>query len=188
MTLQRVGVYCGSRNGSRPEYAQAARELGTTLAERGLELVYGGARRGLMGVLADAALAGGGKVIGVIPLFMTGVEIVHRGLTDLRVVATMHERKILMFELADAFIALPGGFGTLEEFCEVITWSQLGLHRKPHGLLNVAGYYDDFLKLLVHGAAEGFVHGDPRQIILDDTLPARLLDRLAQASPARGAK
>jgi uncharacterized protein (TIGR00730 family) len=182
MTIQRVCVYCGSSSGSRPEYAQAARDTGTILAQRGLELVYGGACRGLMGILADAALACGGKVTGVIPQALVGMEVAHRGLTDLRVVATMHERKALMVELADAFIALPGGFGTLEEFCEVATWAQLGLHKKPHGLLNVAGYYDSLLKLLRHSVAEGFIRSEHHQMILTDTVPGRLLDRLAQTN------
>jgi len=182
MTLKRVCVYCGSSSGSRPEYAQAARDTGTMLAQRGLELVYGGAGRGLMGILADAALASGGKVTGVIPHALVKMEVAHRSLTDLRVVATIHERKAMMVELADAFIALPGGFGTLEEFCEVATWAQLGLHRKPHGLLNVAGYYDPLLAFLRHSVAEGFIRSEHHQMILSDTDPGHLLDRMADTN------
>lgn len=181
MPLKRVCVYCGSRHGSRPAYDQAARELGTTLARRGIELVYGGGRVGLMGTLANAVLAAGGSVIGVIPKALVSREIAHLELRDLRVVGSMHERKALMAELADAFIALPGGFGTLEELFEVLTWSQLGLHRKPHGLLNVEGFYDRLLSFLDHGVAEDFISLKLRKAILVETDAEQLLEALAKA-------
>ena len=183
MTLKRICIYCGSNSGSLPAYAEAARELGTMLAQRGLGLVYGGGSVGLMGIVADAVLAAGGDVIGVIPEMLAKKEIAHFGLSDLRIVSTMHERKALMVDLADAFIALPGGFGTLEEFCEVLTWAQLGLHRKPHGLLNVTGFYDSLLAFLDHAVAQSFIRPDHRALILTEKDPARLLDMLAQAHP-----
>jgi len=181
--FKRVCVYCGSNGGSRPAYARAARDLGTLLARHGLELVYGGGRVGLMGTLADAVLAAGGHVIGVIPESLVAREVGHLGLSDLRVVGSMHERKALMVELADAFIALPGGFGTLEEFCEVLTWAQLGLHRKPHGLLNIEGFYDPLLSFFDHAAAEHFIRPIHRELVITETDPERLLDLLARAQP-----
>ena len=183
MTLQRLCVYCGSHAGSRPAYLEAARATGTALARRGVELVYGGGRIGLMGAVADAALAAGGNVIGVIPKALVTREIAHLDLKDLRVVATMHERKALMAELADAFVALPGGFGTLEEFCEVLTWAQLGLHRKPCGLLNTDGFYDSLLAFLDHAAAEQFIRAQHRRMLVVENDPERLLDLLANARP-----
>lgn len=183
MTTKRICVYCGSNAGARPVYAEAARELGSELALRGIGLVYGGGRVGLMGIVADAVLTGGGEVIGVIPKALATKEVAHHGLTDLRVVASMHERKALMVELADAFIALPGGFGTLEEFCEVLTWAQLGIHRKPHGLLNVAEFYAPLLKFFDHAVAEKFVRGVHRELIITASEPAELLDLLAKAHP-----
>src|ERR671932_40439 len=145
--MRRLCVYAGSNAGARPEYARAAEELARELVARGIGLVYGGGRVGLMGVLADTVLAGGGEAIGVIPQALVDREVGHQGLTELRVVGSMHERKALMAELADAFVALPGGYGTWEEFFEIVTWVQLGLHPKPCGLLNVAGYYDPLLAL-----------------------------------------
>jgi uncharacterized protein (TIGR00730 family) len=183
MTLKRVCVYCGSNSGTNPIYAKAARELGTLLAERGLGLVYGGGRVGLMGVIADAVLATGGNVIGVIPEMLVKMEVAHQGLADLRVVASMHERKALMVDLADAFIALPGGFGTLEEFSEVLTWAQLGLHRKPHGLLNVAGFYDPLLAFFDHAVAANFIRQAHCELVISENDPARLLDLMAAAHP-----
>ena len=180
---QRICVYCGSNSGSLPDYAQAARDLGAELARRGLTLVYGGGRVGLMGIIADAALSGGGEVIGVIPKALATKEVAHHGLSDLRVVGSMHERKALMVELADAFIALPGGFGTLEEFCEVLTWAQLGLHRKPHGLLNVAGFYDPLLAFFDHAVEKNFIRQIHRELIITESNPTRLLDLLAKAHP-----
>lgn len=181
--MQRICVFCGSSIGARPVYAEAARQVGALLARRGLGLVYGGGSVGLMGVLADAALSAGGEVIGVIPEFLFKREIEHRGATEMRVVGSMHERKALMADLADGFIALPGGYGTLDEFCEIITWAQLGLHRKPVGLLNVAGYFDSFLAFLDHTTAEGFVQPNYRALVLDDADAARLLDRLHTYQP-----
>jgi len=181
--MRQVCVFCGSQEGIRPEYAQAARELGRVLVGRGLGLVYGGGGIGLMRVLADAVMDLGGRAIGVIPQAMVEKELAHHGLTELRVVASMHQRKALMADLADAFVALPGGYGTLEEFCEVLTWSQLGLHGKPCGLLNVLGYYDALLELLEHAAAEGFVGPACRTLVQVHHEPGRLLDLMAAYCP-----
>jgi uncharacterized protein (TIGR00730 family) len=179
-SARRICVFCGSSTGCRPIYADAARVLGQLLAQRGIGLVYGGGRLGLMGVLADAVLASGGEVIGVIPQAMVQQERGHTGLTELRVVSSMHERKATMSELAAAFVALPGGFGTLEEFCEVLTWTQLGLHRKPCGILNVCGYFDALLKLFDHAVEERFLRPEHRQLVLADEDAASLVDRLWQ--------
>ncbi len=187
--LERVCVFCGSNPGRRPEYLQAAREMGRVLVERGLGLVYGGGNVGLMGAVADTMLAAGGEAVGVIPEALMAREVGHTGLTQLHVVKTMHERKAMMADLCDGFVALPGGFGTFEEFCEVLTWSQLGIHPKPCGLLNVAGYYDTLLALFDHATAEGFVPARHRSLVLEDTSPAGLLDRLAAFTPpAPGSK
>jgi len=180
VNLKRVCVYCGSNSGSLPAFAGAARELGAALARRGLGLVYGGGCVGLMGLVADAVVGQGGEVIGVIPEVLAKREIAHFGLKDLRVVATIHERKALMAELADAFIALPGGFGTMEEFCEVLTWAQLGLHHKPLGLLNVAGFYDPLMAFFDHAVERNFIRPAHRQLVHAETTPDRLLDLLAQ--------
>lgn len=177
--MRSICVFCGSNLGASPTYAEAAAHLGRTLAGRGLSVVYGGGHVGLMGVVADAALAAGGRVIGVIPEALEAKELAHGGLTELRVVSSMHERKALMSELADAFIALPGGIGTLEEWFEVWTWSQLGIQRKPCGLLNVAGYYDHLLAFLDHVTAERFLSADHRAMVLVDDEAGRLLDRIA---------
>jgi len=181
--MKRVCVFTGSSGGARPEYRDAADALGRLLAERGIGVVYGGARVGLMGTLADAALAAGGEVVGVIPAALVAKEVAHSGLTDLRVVESMHERKALMSDLADAFIAMPGGWGTLEEFFEVLTWAQLGLHRKPCGLLNVHGYFDRLLSFLAHTVAEGFVRPEYTAMIALAATPEELLDRLASSTP-----
>ncbi len=159
--------------------------VASLLVERGIELVYGGGNLGLMGVLADTVLARGGRVIGVIPSFMIPKEVAHRGLTELRVVDSMHERKAMMSDLSDGFVALPGGFGTFEEFCEVVTWSQLGLQSKPCGLLNVESYYGPLLELFDHAAAEGFLRKENRRLVLDESDPVRLLDKMTnfQAQP-----
>jgi len=183
MALRRVCVFCGSSTGHRPEYRQAAQRLGDELIARGADLVYGGGRVGLMGVLADRVLAGGGHVIGVIPEALVSREVAHASLPDLRVVSSMHERKALMAELADAFVALPGGFGTFEEFCEVVTWTQLGLHRKRCGLLNVGGFYDGLLALFDRAVADGFIKPDSRAIVMVKDDPAALLDALAAPAP-----
>jgi uncharacterized protein (TIGR00730 family) len=186
--LRRICVFCGSNPGRRPEYAGAAREMGRVLVERGLGLVYGGGKVGLMGIVADTVLAGGGEAVGVIPEALMAREVGHLGLTALHVVATMHERKALMADLADGFVALPGGFGTFEEFCEVLTWSQLGFHPKPCGLLNVAGYYDPLLALFDHAVEEGFVPPHHRALVIEETDPARLLDRFAAFRPPSTSK
>jgi hypothetical protein len=167
----------------RPAYTAAAQELGREMARRGIGLVFGGGAVGLMGVIADAVLAAGGHAIGVIPHAMVVRELAHTGLPDLRVVNSMHERKALMASLADAFIAMPGGFGTFEEFCEVVTWTQLGVHRKTCGLLNVGGYYDPFIALIDRGVEEGFVKDSYRRIVIARTAPAELIDALASAPP-----
>jgi uncharacterized protein (TIGR00730 family) len=177
--LRRICIYAGSSPGARPEYAAAARELGTQLARAGLVVVYGGGNVGLMGVLADAAIAAGGEVIGVITHGLADKELAHGGATEMHRVGTMHERKWRMAELSDAFLALPGGFGTLEEFFEALTWLQLGLHRKPVGLLNVAGFYDPLLAVLAQMEAERFVRPEHRALVLVESDPASLLTRLA---------
>jgi uncharacterized protein (TIGR00730 family) len=186
--LNSLCVFCGSNSGASPAYAEAAARLGRTLAARGLNLVYGGGRVGLMGVVADAALAAGGRVTGVIPEALATRELAHAALSDLRVVGSMHERKALMSELSDGFIALPGGIGTLEEWFEVWTWSQLGFQPKPCGLLNVAGYYDHLLAFLDHMTAERFLTDIHRGMAVVDDDPERLLDRLAAWQPPRARK
>ena len=178
--LARIAVFCGSSTGARPEYREAARGLGAALARRQVGLVYGGGSIGLMGVLADAALAAGGEVIGVIPQAMVDDELAHDGLTELRVVHSMHERKATMEELSSGFIAMPGGFGTFEEFCEVITWGQLGVHAKPCGLLNVKGYYDHLLALFDHAVAEQLLQKRNRSIVLTESEPEALLDAMSR--------
>lgn len=185
--MKRVCVFCGSSHGHDPRYRRAAEDLGRRLAERGLGLVFGGGSVGLMGALADATLAAGGNAIGVIPHGLAAREIAHRGLSELRVVSSMHERKAHMARLADAFIALPGGFGTLEELFEIVTWAQLGIHRKPIGLLNVAGYYDALIALLDQAVAEGFVSRENHGLVVVEQEPDALLDRLAthQGPPVR---
>jgi uncharacterized protein (TIGR00730 family) len=183
--VQSVCVFCGSSLGSREAYADAARALGQEMVSRGLRLVYGGAHVGLMGVLADTVLSLGGQVIGVIPRGLETRELAHTGLSELHVTESMHERKALMGEFADGFIALPGGLGTLEEFAEVLTWSQLGLQRKPCGLLDVEGFYDSLLACFDHMLDQGFVSAGQRELVLADTDPARLLDTLAAWSPLR---
>ena len=188
MKFQKICVFCGSNLGIRPVYRTAAEQLASLLVRRGIDLVYGGGNVGLMGVLADTVLASGGKVTGVIPESLMAREVGHLGLTELRVVSSMHERKAVMSDLSDAFIALPGGFGTLEEFCEVVTWSQLGIHEKPCGLLNVDGHYDPLLRLFDDAVREGFLHPDNRALVLDDDAPERLLEKMAQFTPTRTAK
>jgi len=186
--MKRVCVFCGSNKGSRPIYLEAAQNLGRIFAARGIDLVYGGACVGLMGAMADAALAQGGHVIGVIPESLVAKEVAHKGLLDLRIVKSMHERKALMAELSDAFIALPGGFGTYEEFCEVLTWGQLGLHKKPCGILDVAGFYDPLLAQLDHAVKEGFVRPIHRELVLVESDLEKLLTRLESFQPPAVAK
>jgi uncharacterized protein (TIGR00730 family) len=181
--VTRVCVFCGSAAGRHAEYASAARALAGELARRGIGLVYGGGSVGLMGVVADAMLAGGGEVIGVIPRGLATQELLHTGLTELRLVRSMHERKATMAELADAFVALPGGLGTLEETLEVLTWAQLGIQRKPVALLNVRGYWDALLALFAHAVREGFVQRRYLDLLLTAATPAELLDGVAAWRP-----
>jgi uncharacterized protein (TIGR00730 family) len=182
--MKRVCVFCGSATGLREEYRNSAQELARALSGRGIALVYGGGNVGLMGILADAMLHAGGAVIGVIPRALVAREVAHRGVTELRVVDTMHQRKAMMNDLSDAFIALPGGFGTLEEFFEILTWSQLGMHDKPCGLLNVSGYFDRLLSMLDHAVEERFVRPPHRQLVIAETDADAMLRRLS-ASLAR---
>ena len=183
--MKRVCVYCGSNAGRRSDYAEAAKNLARALVNRRIDLVYGGASVGVMGVLANTVLAEGGHVIGIIPQGLVDREVAHPGLSDLRVVASMHERKTLMAELSDGFIALPGGLGTLEELFEALTWAQLGLHQKPCGLLNVRHYYRSLIDFLDHAVAEQLLEGVYRAMLLVEEQPERLLERFAcyQAPP-----
>jgi uncharacterized protein (TIGR00730 family) len=176
--LKSICVYCGSNLGARSSYLQAAQKLGIEMAKRGITLVYGGGNVGLMGAIADSVLTAGGKVIGVIPQALVEKEIAHTQLSDLRIVGSMHERKSLMAELADAFIALPGGLGTLEEFCEVATWTQLGFHRKACGLLNIEGFYDGLLAFVDRAVEEKFIRSEHRAIIISGENPVELIDKL----------
>jgi hypothetical protein len=176
--MRRICVYCGSSPGRSPNYREVARALGHELAGRGLGLVYGGAGIGVMGAVADAALARGGEVVGVIPRSMALKEVAHGGLTELIVVDSMHERKAQMADLSDGFVALPGGWGTLEEIFEMLTWAQLGIHRKPCGLLNVGGYFDHLFAFLETAFSERFVRDQFRPMLIMEEHPARLLDRL----------
>ncbi len=184
--MKNICVFCGSSNGRRPAFARAARQFGAALAEEGLGLVYGGGSIGLMGVVADAALAGGSPVVGVIPRALARREIAHHGLTRLEVVPSMHARKARMARLSDAFVALPGGIGTLEELFEVLTWGYLGIHAKPVGLLDVGGYWQPLVRLLDHAVDEGFLRPAHRKLVVIDRSPARLLLRLSRhkAPPA----
>ncbi len=181
--MRRICVFCGASPGARPEYAQATTELARLLTSEGIGVVYGGGGVGLMGVLADAVLAEGGEIIGVIPRALLDREIAHRDVADMRVVASMHERKALMAELADAFIALPGGLGTMEELFEVYTWAQLGLHRKPCALLNVEGYYDGVASFLSHAVEERFLREEHRDMLMVESQPGPLIERLRGFEP-----
>ena len=171
-------VFCGANFGRRPAYRLAAEQIGSLLAQRGITLVYGGGNVGLMGALADAALAASGRVVGVIPRALAEKEIAHNGLSEMHVVGSMHERKALMADLADGFLSLPGGFGTWDEFCEALTWSQLGLQKKACAFLNVEGYYDALLALTTRAAEDGFIRSEHRELLLVDHDAERLLDRL----------
>jgi uncharacterized protein (TIGR00730 family) len=183
--MKRLCVFCASSLGSRPEYRAAAAELGAELARRRVGLVFGGGKVGLMGVLADAVLAAGGEAVGVIPEHLMAREIGHTGLSKLHVVQSMHERKALMADLSDAFVALPGGFGTMEEFCEVLTWSQLGLHVKPCGILNVLEYYSPLLEMFDRAVKERFLKPEHRALVLSSESPAELVEALQQWRPVR---
>ena len=181
--MSRLCVFCGSSAGGRPGYADVARRLGAELVARGIGLVYGGGKVGLMGVLADAVLTQGGEAIGIIPEPLVARELAHRGLTELRIVGSMHERKATMAALADGFIALPGGFGSLEETFEILTWAQLGIHAKPVGVLNVEGYWDGLRQLVGQAVAEGFVRPEYAELLMFAETPAALLDRFAAWRP-----
>ncbi|HYC00155.1 MAG TPA: TIGR00730 family Rossman fold protein [Candidatus Limnocylindrales bacterium] len=184
--LRSVCVFCGSSFGVRPQYKQAAEALARELARSGIALVYGGGNIGLMGVVADAALAAGVHVTGVIPQALADSELAHYGVSDLRVVESMHARKALMADLSDGFIAMPGGIGTFEEWFEILTWNQLGIHRKPCGLLDVEGYYQDLLRLLDRAQSEGFYKAKHRRAVLIAEEPAALLDLMRTYEPAAG--
>jgi len=188
MNIRRICVFCGSNLGTNPAYQKAASALARILVARRIEIVYGAGNVGLMGALADSVLAARGTVIGVIPESLVAREVAHQGLTKLHIVQSMHERKALMSDLSDGFIALPGGFGTLEEFCEVLTWSQLGIQAKPCGLLNVAGYYDPLLELFDCFVSEGFLPAHNRKLVLADCEPERLLEQMARFQPPAGDK
>ena len=180
-SVSSICVFCGSRPGTNPAYALAARHMGQVLAARGIRLVYGGGRVGLMGVLADAALAAGGRVVGVIPEALLRLEVGHRALTELHVVPNMHARKRMMAELSDAFVALPGGIGTFEELFEVWTWRQLGYHGSPLGLLDVDGYYQGLLQFMGRTVGDGFLDPTHLGLLMVDTDSARLVERIAEA-------
>ena len=177
--MRRICVFAGSNVGVRSEYSEAARALGKELVKRGLGLVYGGASVGLMGVIANTVLAEGGEAIGVLPRGLFIRELPHKGLTELHEVGSMHERKALMADLADGFISLPGGFGTFDELFEIITWAQLGLHRKPVGVLNAAGYFEPLLALIEHSSREGFIPAAHMSLLMSEDDPTLLLDRFA---------
>lgn len=181
--MRSICVFCGSSSGSDPTYMKAATSLGALVAREGLRLVYGGASVGLMGAVADAALAAGGEVTGVLPRNLFLKEVAHQGLEDLRIVESMHERKALMASLSDGFIAMPGGFGTFEEFFEILTWSQLGLHGKPMGLLNIRDYYSSLLALADHGVREGFIREEHRGLILSESSCEDLLVKMRAFVP-----
>jgi len=186
--MKRICVFCGSNAGARSEYAEAARALATVLAERKLGIVYGGGNVGLMGVIADAVLERGGHVTGVIPDALVSQEVAHRGLSELRVVQSMHERKAVMADLSDGFIAMPGGIGTMEEFFEVLSWAQLGLHNKPCGLLNIGEYYDHLIRFMNHAVDQEFLKPKHRALLIVEEEPSRLLDRFKPIITANGAK
>jgi len=181
--MKRIAVYCGSCMGNRAEYRRAAEELGHLMVSRNIGLVYGGGSIGLMGAIAQTVLDDGGEAIGVIPRFLENEEIVHRHLTELHLVDTMHQRKMKMAELADGFIALPGGFGTLEEWFEMLTWAQIGHHRKPIALLNVSGYFDPLLEMIRRGCEECFIPSECHDMVIHDSDPSRLLDRMNSFRP-----
>lgn len=181
--MQRICVFCGSSPGVKQEYAVGARELGLVLAKQSIDLVYGGGHVGLMGIVADAALSAGAKAIGVIPRCLADKEVAHQGLTELKVVQTMHERKAQMAELSDGFIAMPGGFGTLEELFEVITWAQLGIHKKPFGLFNVAGYFDKLIEFMDFQVEQGFVPERHRDMIIVSDEAEQLVELLSGFQP-----
>ena len=186
--MKRLCVYCGSSSGANPDYALAARQLARAMVNKKIDLVYGGASVGIMGEIADTVLEEGGKVIGIIPKGLFVKEVAHTGITELREVNSMHERKSLMAELSDGFIALPGGFGTIEEILEIITWSQLGMHQKPCGLLNVCNYYDKLIEFFDHAVSEHFIKKIHRSIVLMEECPETLLDKFEAYKPTVNVK
>ena len=186
--MKRVCVFCGSSSGKRPMFAEAADQLAEALVRRELQVVYGGAKVGLMGVVADAVLRRGGKVIGVIPRMLMKKEVVHEDLTELHVVSSMHERKAKMAELADGFVSLPGGLGTWEETLEMLTWAQLGIHNKPCALLNVGDFFTPLVQLFERGRAEGFVRAEHLELLLVDDAPDSLLARMEAYEPPKQSK
>ena len=186
--IRRLAIFCGSNPGARPEYKAVTRSFGNALCERGIEVVYGGSSVGLMAVLADTMLEAGGGITGVILRMLVDREVANTALSDLRIVESMHERKSLMAELADGFVALPGGIGTLEEFFEIWTWAQLGMHEKPCGLLNVAGYFDPLLSFLDRAVDEGFVRQVHREMVIVESDPEALIDKFGEYDPPRVVK
>jgi uncharacterized protein (TIGR00730 family) len=181
--VKRICVYAGSNAGTRPEYAESARRLASVLVGRGIDIIFGGGNVGLMKIVADTAMAEGGEVVGVIPDSLMAREVGHHAVTELRIVESMHDRKAMMADLSDGFVALPGGFGTIEEIIEIATWAQLGLHAKPFGLLNVAGYYDGLVGFFDHAASEGFLHPKHRRMLLVADAPESLLDAFEHWKP-----
>lgn len=181
--MKRICVFCGSNSGLNPVFSEAAEKVGEFFARENIELVYGGGRVGLMGKIADTVLANGGRVIGAIPESLATKEIAHQGLTELHIVNTMHERKALMAELADGFIAMPGGFGTFEEFCEIITWAQLGIHSKPCALLNINGFYDSLIDLFDHSTAQNFIRPEHRGLVLVESEIGKLYRLMKDFKP-----
>jgi uncharacterized protein (TIGR00730 family) len=177
--MRRLCVFCGSAPGSQPEYLEAARELGQAMAANKIELVYGGGRVGLMGAVADAVMASGGKVFGIIPERLAAQEIAHNGLTELKIVKSMHERKAIMAEMSDGFVAMPGGFGTIEEYCEVLTWSQLGFQKKACGLLNTLGFFDNLIRLFDDMTSKGFVMPVHRELVLVSQDPKDIINQVS---------
>ncbi len=184
--MKSICIYCGSSDKMRPEYLEAARQMGAVVAQRGLQLWYGAGSTGLMGAVADGALRAGGEVIGVIPEFFNTPQLAHFRLTHLEVVESMHQRKQRLAEQADAFVALPGGYGTFEEFFEILTWSQIGLHHKPVGLLNSMNYFDPLLRMVEHARREGFIYDEHRALFTHATEPVELLDALMNYEPPQG--
>lgn len=183
LRFRNLCVFCGSSGGRDPVYTQTASRVGRLLAERGIGVVYGGGRIGMMGAVAEAALGAGGRVLGIIPELLMRKEVAFEGLTELRVVRSMHERKQMMADAADGFLALPGGFGTFEELCEILTWAQLGIHDKPFGLLNVAGYYDPLIAMFDRAVTEGFLRERHRALVLSHADPLVLLEAMARYEP-----
>ena len=181
--MKNITVFCGSNSGFRTDYAEAARDLARCFVNQDIRLVYGGGNVGLMGIIADEVMRTGGEVIGIIPESLNKKEVGHRAITELRIVSSMHERKALMAELADGFIAMPGGIGTFEEFFEILTWAQLGFHEKPCAVLNIAGYYDGLLALCDNAVTEGFLRPAHRQLILEDSNPEFLLEKMRNLKP-----